>query len=283
MLTQCCVCKSTVSKSKKRYNESKKYRWKIYCSRNCLKKGKNKQIKLICSRSGCNKSFFRIPSAVKEISKSYCSQSCSAIVNNPITKTKIRVCNNNLCLNTFTGNKKFCSKKCISSPVMYTKEKILEEIKHFYRTNNRIPTKLEFMRMYKRSRLIFGTWNKAIEAAGYEPNPQMFSRKHMAKDGHKCDSLAEKIIDDWLFKRKIKHELHYPYPGKDGFTADFKVGKYWIEFFGLSGQLKRYDELKKRKIRLANQYNLHLIELYQSDLFPRNQIEAKLNVCFLEN
>jgi hypothetical protein len=39
----------------------------------------------------------------------------------------------------------------------------------------------------------------------------MFAKKYLAKDEHRYDSLAEKIIDDWLFKRNIEHTraIHY--------------------------------------------------------------------------
>ena len=49
--------------------------------------------------------------------------------------------------------------------------------------------------VYGKARYVFGTWNNAISAAGYKPNPVMFARHHIASDGHRCDSLAEKIIE----------------------------------------------------------------------------------------
>ena len=96
----------------------------------------------------------------------------------------------------------------------------------------------------------------------------MFAKKYIAKDGDKCDSLSEKIIDDWLNARKIKHIRNFSYPGNEGFTVDFKVGDFWIEFFGLSGGLRRYDDLKKRKLKLAKRYKLKIIEIYPKDIFP---------------
>jgi hypothetical protein len=133
--------------------------------------------------------------------------------------------------------------------------------------NDRIPYKYEIPH-YHAFRSRFGTWNKAIVAAGFKPNPVMFAKKYIAKDGDKCDSLVEKIIDDYLSRRKIKHMRSFPYPGNEGFTVDFKVGDYWIEFFGLSGGLKRYDELKVRKLRLAKRHKLNIISIYPKDIFP---------------
>jgi hypothetical protein len=114
------------------------------------------------------------------------------------------------------------------------------------------------IKIYKPVRKHFGTWNNVIRAAGFEPNPVMFANKHIANDGHKCDSLAEKIIDDWLYARKIEHKINVSYPGNCGFTVDFKVGDYWVEFFGLSGEHKRYDELKEKKLKLIIKFNLRL-------------------------
>jgi len=141
-------------------------------------------------------------------------------------------------------------------------------ISKFFDKHGRIPVKREMYGCYKVSRKYFGTWNKAIKVAGFDPNPVMFAKKYIAKDGDRCDSLAEKIIDDWLYARKIKHMRNFPYPGKERFTVDFKVGDNWIEFFGLSGELKRYDELKERKLKLAKKNKLNLIEIYPKDIFP---------------
>lgn len=154
---------------------------------------------------------------------------------------------------------------------------LLDKIKKFVKKNGRIPYKWEIGH-YSAMRGRFGTWNKAIEAAGFKPNPVMFAKKYIAKDGDKCDSLAEKIIDDYLSKRNIKHTRNFPYPGSEGFTVDFKVGDFWIEFFGLSGGLKRYDELKERKLKLAKKYKLKIVEIYPKDVFSL----SKKNILPLE-
>lgn len=155
-------------------------------------------------------------------------------------------------------------------------EKIIKSIKDFYFLHNRIPLKSEFL-YTNPARKRFGSWNKAIKAAGFKPNPVMFTRKHKANDGHICDSLAEKIIDDWLYTKNIDHKRSIPYPGNIHLHVDFVVGNYWIEFFGLHGQHKRYDELRKEKLELAIKYNLKLIEIYPKDLFPDNKLEQILN------
>ncbi len=147
------------------------------------------------------------------------------------------------------------------------REQIIQKIKNFYRKHKRIPFKREF-RHYSAAQRRFGTWNKAIEAAGFAPNPVMFSKKYIARDGHKCDSLAEKIIDDWLSAKKIKHKRNVPYPQDPSLTADFVTKNHWIEFFGLRGQVASYDRLLKRKLGLVKKHNIPLIAIYPEDLFP---------------
>jgi len=120
--------------------------------------------------------------------------------------------------------------------------------RQFYKDHSRIPLKRECIH-YHAVRIRFKGWNNAILVAGFDPNPVMFAKKYLANDGHKCDSLSERIIDDWLSRRNINHQRSVPYPNNEQFTADFVVDKYWIEFFGLSGELKRYDYLKRKKER----------------------------------
>jgi transposase len=152
-----------------------------------------------------------------------------------------------------------------------TKKQIIQFIKTFYATNGRIPYKKEAT-YYKASRNRFGTWNNAIKAAGYDPNPVRFANKYIANDGHRCDSLAEKIIDDWLYAKNIPHETKVPYY-QNRMTADFKVNDYLIEFFGLKGQVKSYDRLVKEKEKLWKKRKLKAIAIYPEDLFPKSRLE----------
>ncbi|GAI04393.1 unnamed protein product, partial [marine sediment metagenome] len=84
----------------------------------------------------------------------------------------------------------------------YSKKHLITKIRKFYFKNGRIPLKREF-NMYREYQQRFGSWNNAIKLAGFKPNQVIFSKKFIAKDGHICDSYAEQIIDDWLFKYKI--------------------------------------------------------------------------------
>jgi len=157
-----------------------------------------------------------------------------------------------------------------------TDEELIQRIINFYKKQGRIPFKREFNNTYKEYRKRFGRWNNSIKLAGFEPNPIIFSKKFIAKDGHLCDSYAEKIIDDWLIKHQISHKKNFPYQNTK-MTADFSVGDIRIEYFGLSGENKLYDEIINRKRKFCQKNNLKLIEIYPSDLFP-NRLSKIVNL-----
>ena len=77
-------------------------------------------------------------------------------------------------------------------------------------------------------------------------------------------------------KEKINHLRSVSYPGNPTLTADFIVEDYWIEFFGLHGEHKRYDELRKEKLQLVKEHNLKFIEIYPHHLFPKNKLSELL-------
>lgn len=153
-------------------------------------------------------------------------------------------------------------------------EDIVYFIQDFHTKNGRIPFKAEFSHSHA-ARALFGAWNRAIIAAGFEPNPVKFSKKYTAQDGHICDSFSEKIIDDWLSKNDIPHELHAPYEGSK-FVADFMVGGKYVEFVGLEGELKAYDNAIKRKRELWQSKGINVIEIHPKDLFPKNKLGTVL-------
>lgn len=274
---KCTFCNKKFFRPRERVNEAKKFGWKQYCSRKCQDQARIRKVEKICANPDCHKKVFRELSQFKK-SKSgriFCSRSCAISVHNsesPKRKKEviIKICQ--YCGKKFVGEgEKFCSTNCQYKAQTITKEELLKQIKTFYKRNKRIPLKREFHH-YDAVRARFGTWNKSIEAAGFEPNPVLFAKKCIANDGHKCDSFAEKIIDDWLYVRKIKHKRQVPYPENSSLTVDFVTENNWIEFFGLAGDLKEYDRLIKKKQMLAKKYRLHLLEIYPKDLFPVNSL-----------
>ncbi len=273
----CTWCKKEFTRAKGRVSEAKRFGWKSYCSFICQGKALSKRVTFSCARSGCNKKFFRSPHEIRSTAL-YCSRRCAAIINNqrrPKKKALMSQCAH--CHNSFEGTWTYCSVACKNHNQTISTERISQKIKDFYHTNGRIPLKREFLHA-KAARYRFGTWNHAIEAAGFKPNPVLFAEKHIANDGHACDSFAEKIIDDWLTSKRLRHKRSVPYPDEKRLTADFVVGNRWIEFFGLAGELKQYDALVKKKQQLARKYRLPFVALYPKDLFPINHLSTILKV-----
>lgn len=261
---RCGYCGKQFLKDRGRVNEEIKFKWRPYCSKDCQIKATSNKFLAFCGY--CNKKIFRVPSSVPALGICFCSRSCSAKFYNksPKRQKKIRTCPK--CGSNFIGRRKYCSPKCYPERPIFPAYKILDEIKAFYKQNGRIPVKREY-HAYQAARFRFGTWNNAVKAAGLNPNPVLFAKKYFANDGHRCDSLSEKIIDDWLFAKKVIHEKNVPYLNTL-FTADFKAKNIFIEFFGLYHELKRYDQRMKIKLKIIKDNNLKLIAIYPKDIFP---------------
>lgn len=292
---KCDWCGKKYDREVRRIREAQKNNWHQFCSPICLRKYRLLGKELICDNPSCNNKFYRQPKEISKVTRSFCSRSCRTVVTN--LEKGIRgqkKCINPNCNNQTVSYKKFCSMVCfksclatnktfavnfLSNPpltkIIYAK-RVIKALKYFVKINQRVPFKRELNIYYRPARIAFGTWNKAIQAAGFDPNQQIFTHKYTANDKHICDSLAEKIIDDWLFARKISHQRNLYYPNQKRFKTDFKVGSFWIEFFGLEGQLKRYDELKKQKLQLIKKLKLNLIEIYPGDLFPKSRLDIVL-------
>lgn len=278
---ECSQCGKEFERERGKYNEAIKKGWNQYCSQECLSNARTKTITKECGNPDCNKIVTRKANQAKKSKsgKIFCSKSCAATYNNKRTqkrKPKTRTCN--YCGKKYKNKKsKYCSDECKKKALQkYSKNEILEKIRKFYKKHERPPTKREF-KSYKAARKRFGTWNKAVKSAGLEPNPVLFAEKHEAKDGHICDSLSEKIIDDWFYANGISHEINVPYPKNKSLTCDFKVKKYFIEFFGLEGEHKRYTELVEKKRNLAKKHNLHLVEIKPKHLFPKPKLNTVLD------
>jgi predicted nucleic acid-binding Zn ribbon protein len=252
----CNNCGTKFPKPLKRYNESTKNNWKFYCSAKCLASARTNNVKVTCSTD------------------SRASQS---------KKKKLKrkkKCLNPACTKSIPNKNKYCSNKCQRQHQKPTRDqsrsKVLKQLHIFAKTHERTPLKKELCSIYRPARDIFGTWNNAIKAAGLAPNPLLFAKRQVAKDGHMCDSMSEKIIDNWLYSKGVPHKINVPYPGQKKLTVDFLIDNIWIEFFGLSGQLHKYDELVDKKLSIAKQKKLLLVKLYPKHLFPQNKLDTVL-------
>lgn len=144
----------------------------------------------------------------------------------------------------------------------------------------RVPAKRELPEISKACIYAFSSWNKAIAAAGFTPNrshdDRMYRRSRtIATDGHRCDSISEAMIDNWLSVHNIPHSRDVAYPSTNH-KADWAInGSTFIEYFGLANDSPRYDREIKIKKELCRQNKIRLIDIYAQDLYPQNLLENK--------
>jgi len=121
---------------------------------------------------------------------------------------------------------------------------------------------------------MFGSWLNALIVSGTlndDAHRLIFGTMCMAEDGHECRSLAEKLIDDWLYKNGLAHVTEPFYPvdavlNPNGLMrADWQVEDFFIEYFGLVG-LEDYEEKMKVKRRICEKHGIRLVAIMQEDL-----------------
>lgn len=279
----CKFCDKKFFRANGRYNEAKKFNWNQYCSKKCLFQDRIRGRMLACEN--CGKNVLRVPSAIS--AHNFCSQHCSAIASNKhrVRDLKMKVCL--YCGNQYRklkGNRKYCSMECRKNAESYTSKELIESIKKMAKKLKRVPAKREFKNIVDACVKNFGSWNKAILAAGLIPNrsdsQRMYKRTNTrALDGHLCDSISEALIDNWLFKNKISHKRDIFYPTTNH-KADWVVemnGQWiFIEYFGLAKDSKRYDRDIDYKKELCKINKIPLLEIYPQDLYPKNRLIDKL-------
>ncbi len=242
---------------------------------------------VVCQNPNCRRIATRYPSDIKKSKLTFCSTSCSTAYYNAIRQSLIvlRKCKRIGCTNyihSSNPNINYCGGKCSRlfrlGLTSYTAESVITIIQTFVFENGRIPIKNELGYLNRIARRFFGTWNNMIKSAGYDPNPVMFSKHYLANDGHKCDSMAEKIVDDWLYIREIEHRVHVPYPWNNGMKCDFLIDNTWVEIFGLEGNVARYDELKREKLDLIKTHKLKLFRLTLKDVYSKKRLRIKMSI-----
>ena len=249
----------------------------IYCSAKCQFQPRRLGQMLRCSNPECDVAFYRMRKEMRKVGKSYCSSSCSAVMNNRDRPKRIRAshtCANASCGENIPMHLVYCSRKCFNLiRTTYTSDELIKLLKDASERLKRTPAKREMHSVAEMCIRAFGSWNAALLAAGLAPHrshsQRMYRRMNtIAFDGHRCDSISEALVDNWLTKNNIAHERNVPYPGT-GHKADWSVGKkVFIEYFGLANDSIRYDRVIKEKRKLCKKHNIRLIEIYAKDLYP---------------
>ncbi|MDP3696570.1 MAG: hypothetical protein Q8R55_00895 [Candidatus Taylorbacteria bacterium] len=282
----CRNCRKPFYQRKNHVKENIKLGHGLYCSKTCQFDYRKTGKWLYCQNSSCKKSFYRAKNDILE--HNYCCQSCAAIVNNQrYPKWPKRYCI--ICKKEFKNrDSKYCSSRCGWSTIQnyrqpkYTQAQIVSIIKKYYQRHKRTPAKREIPELTSRTPHIFGSWNNAINAANLTPNRSHDDRMYKrligkARDGHKCDSVSEILIDNWLHKNKIAHSRNVSYPDTKH-IADWAVNNndIFIEYFGLAKDSPRYDRGINKKKRLCKKHGIKLIDIYPEDLYKTSNFVNKL-------
>jgi hypothetical protein len=299
----CSLCGKEFKRAAHHHRFAVKKGNKEFCGENCRRNDRKTAIEISCSN--CYKKIIVKMSRMKKTKNQFCSNSCAASFNNKargghseetkrkisqsldetLSKSgrKIEIKKCPLCGNEFRKNKVCCSVQCDRlyrfGGTVCGKDDVIGMIMGIFSSSGRTPMKRDVKsRMYHAAVSFFGSWNKAIESCGFKANgnsPRNIRLK--CSDGHVVRSISEKIIDEWLHNNGIKHEVNKSYPvGK--FTCDFYLieKNVWLEYFGLSGSFKDYDETIQFKIDMTNERGMKLISLFPHHLYPDNKLDEVL-------
>ena len=136
---------------------------------------------------------------------------------------------------------------------------------------------------FLRSRMNGAPWLSVLRAAGIIGDTWRPARGVLceAADGHFCRSLGEKVIDDWLSRHQVPHEVEPHYPRDQALNprgllrADWQVGDLFIEYAGMM-QDKKYSAKMASKQVLAESCGLQLLVIVPEDLYQLDHLLSGL-------
>ncbi len=279
----CANCQVVFSKPLHHVKQNIRLKHRFFCSLKCHYQHKTRAKLLVCENPKCFKKFLRNQAGISL--NNYCSRSCAAKINNQkYPRHPPRSCAYCKKLHN-RADSLYCSLACgKAGRFTYTKDEIVNLIHKKYRELGRIPSKREVKDLSDKCAHLFGSWNKAIVAAGFTPNrshdDRMYKRaRAVANDGHVCDSVSELIIDNWLTKNNIAHTRSVRYPSSNH-TADWAIAgdSVFIEYFGLANESPRYDRAVREKLRLCKKHGIKLIKILPSNLYPKKNLGATMKL-----
>ena len=300
----CSKCGDVFPRENKKINEAKKLGLNQYCSHDCYVSNNQTGEQVTCCNKNCNKQFYMLPSR-KAKSKSgdvFCSSSCGggrhtlgvprteqqkahlSLVQYQRTHPDATEVPKAECPNCHRMFKKehprfvCCSRVCAAELKTGQKQSTADEVLTFIREHHAnqgtVPTNRDDRNAARGADRHFGSWNQAVTMAGFTPNTEWMQKKNLpCLDGHKADSISEKLVDDWFHLQGIKHERRKRYPDSRR-NCDFYLPdtEQWVEYLGLSGAHIGYDATTTSKREIAVAHNLNLIEIVPSMLYPVNTL-----------
>jgi hypothetical protein len=150
-----------------------------------------------------------------------------------------------------------------------TKESIIEHILLFYKNNNRIPQIRDWEYNFKYPNHVtvkkyFGTWNKAIEAAGFTPNnDDGFGIRIKAKDGYLYRSHYETTFVNKFLYSQYNYSIEPKYPEPYYKFYDWYIPELNL-YIELDGDLR--PEVMKEKIRINSKLGRKLLVVKDKDI-----------------
>lgn len=188
--------------------------------------------------------------------------------------------NKNIIKNTAKKYRIFRDNKFKKNIKKYTKESLLESLQQGILEAGRVPMLCEFPQYgipcevtYRR---YFGSVTKAVELLGYDrPHYEfLITSGEVLYDDQKnpCYSITEQRISNFLIAKGYPIEKEYLYsnviknePRCKTKRFDWKIGDYYIEYFGLMGY-HGYEESVQVKLELCKNYNIKLLPLFPDDM-----------------
>jgi hypothetical protein len=297
----CGFCGSVFLRAISAANEAVKLGRKQYCSKRCQNEAKKSS--LSCNCANCLKPVEVLKSVYEksDTKRFFCGRSCSATFNNrnrpPTTQEKRDSLSQKIkeyyrgegkgavscvcpcCGKTYDvphrlhekGLKGYCSKACslehhTGVPRM-SEQEMLSYLKGLHTSLGVLSSKMVPLSIKGQCRSLFGSWNKAMEAAGTLNNKGINNRNKKAypcQDGHLADSLGEAFLDNLLSSKGVSHVKNKRYPESKRMTCDFYLSEYdvWVEYLGFYETDVSYRERYTLKQEILKKYNTLLVPVF---------------------
>lgn len=158
----------------------------------------------------------------------------------------------------------------------FSKKGIVLAIQEFYIINNRIPSTRDFMNnsRYPSNSIVkntFGSWNNAIEAAGFIPNIQNgYGINTYGLDKHLYRSRAEAYFADKYLYNLYNYDIETPYPATYNKYYDWYIPSLDL-YIELDGGCR--PEITKDKIEINKILTRNCLFISTSDIYNKTALK----------
>lgn len=157
----------------------------------------------------------------------------------------------------------------------WSKESLINNIKEFVRLENRIPQSCEIQPAESIYRHNFGSWNKAIKAAGFIPSTNDgYGNRTFAKDGILYRSKAEAYFVDNFLYSKYSYEYERKYDNHNKYY-DFYLPELDL-YIELDGEIR--PQVIDEKIEINKKENKNLLVIKTKDIYNKKDLNEFISV-----